>query len=444
MKILDFLNPRRKSSKKAQKNIQNMDGVVFYDPVSGRYLGRGRDAFESLNSGNNKPSFYEITKEAFGRSPWVYIIVDRIAKACMNIPIDLVNMEGELISPRMRQTVKVRELERLLTNPQSSFNGYSFDKLTYSTVSNFLLTGNGYMVGFPHNVDMPMRYTDLINPLTQNVSPNDDGRSKVSFYTVNYFNQTFSPFSKDVMHMSTPNLTSDSFEGHSSLQSLVNIWKANNAVNENEQFIHERKGSSGIMHSKSRVAQTPTERVTTQKELDKVISASSRKGRFSWLGTEVGYIDLSKSFKELEADSSKNAQRETIAAAYNYPVQLLNDTSSTTYNNVREMDKTAYTKAVLPVYDFYLKELNKWLVSENYGLQTVKIGYDINAIPEMNLVNADKTDNNAKKLKMVLEVNQAVASGSMSKSVAVNTLVMAGFNEMEANGLVTRNINQGQ
>ena len=438
MALFDFFKRTKKVSDSIE--IKSTQDLVFFDST-GRVIGNGSKGYKHITNGSARPSFFEITNDAYGNSPWVYIIVDRIAKACMSVDLQLLNMNNEPISRQMARVGRVRELENLLMNPQQGFNEYSFKKLLYSTVSNYLLTGNGYMMGLPYNTPEPQRYTDLIVPLSQNINPNDNGLANLIFYDVNYFGLSFTPKPQYVLQMSLPNLTQDKFEGYSSMQSLSNIWKANNALNSNEQFTHERKGANGIVYSEGNRPLTSTERKAMQSQMDEDVSSRGRVGRYTYYPQKIGYIDLAKSFRDLQSNESKGAHRETIAAAYNYPVQLLNDTSSTTDNNMAQAEKMAFKKAILPVLDFFLKELNKWLIRDNFGLQTVKLGYIVEDIPEMNLINADKTDNNIKRLDMVVKVNDSIRNGSMTNQIGVNTLIIAGgFTEEEAKELVIKDI----
>jgi phage portal protein BeeE len=434
MSLFDFF----KNNKSKKSTSSGGEEVVYFDSF-GRVIGRGGKGFKLGEENTQPPSFYEITNKAYGQSPWVYIIVDRIAKACMDLAqnhLQLLNMEGEPISTQMKRVGKVRELERLLMNPQEQLNGFSLPMLVYTTISNYLLTGNGYMMGFPYNSEEPQRYNNIIAPLAQNVDPDDNSTAKVNSYTVSYYSSSFNPIARDVMHMFLPNITYDYNEGHASMQSLVNIWKANNALNANEQYTHERKGSHGVFYSKGTRPLPPNERKSIQEQMDKDINASTRVGKYYYSPTEMGYIDLAKSFKDLQASESKDDHRETVAAAYNYPVQLLNDTSSTRDSNMSQVDKMVYKKAILPVFDLWLNFFNDWLLVKNYQLSTVKLGYKVEDIPEMNIINSDKTENNSQKLDMVLRVNESVSNGITTSEVGLNMLVMAGFSEDEAERLV--------
>lgn len=432
----DFLKNAFSQEPTKSYDSLNREGVVFFDSL-GRIIGTGEEGFRYIkNNNSDRVTFYDITNDGFGSSPWIYIIVDRIGKGCMSIKLRLEDMEGNPISPRMRQSPRVRELQTLMKSPQPSLNNHSLKKITYTTIVQYLLSGNGYLVGLPHNVRPVQRYNTIFSPLAQNVHPNDNTSTPLTSYDVNYYNMNFTVEAKDVMHLCMPNQTYDINEGHAPLESLRNIWKANNALNKSEQFIHERKGSNAIIYSEGNRAMQPDDKKRMQDQIDKDVNDSGRIGRYTYFPTKIGYIDLAKSFKDLQAIESKNAHRETLAAVYNYPSSLLNDPQTLTYNNIKQLEKTAYARAILPVLDFYLEELNRWLVVENFGLNSLRIGYDVNEIPEMQLMNLDKTTNYANRLDMVVRINDAFQRGSMDRMTAVNTLILSGFTEGEADSIV--------
>lgn len=453
MAFSDFLNlrniftskdkPLDNSNSIKSGNLNNLpEGVIFFDST-GRIIGNDHLGFKHINQKyDNYVTFYDITRNGFGFSPWVYIVVDRIAKGCMGIELRLENLEGDPISNRMRQSSTVRQLQRLLENPQVTLNDFSFQEIIYSVITQYLLTNNGYLVGMPYNTTENVKYSTIFSPLAQNVLPNDNTSTPINFYDINYYNNSHTVNTKDVMHMTLPNPVYDLNEGQAPMDTLRNIWLANNALNASERFIHERKGSNGVIYSDGNRAMMPEDRELMQQQIDNDFNSQGRIGRYTWMPQKVGYIDLAKSFKDLQVTKAKDSHRETIAACYNYPHGLLNDSNILTYNNVKELDKTAFSKAIIPVMDFFLKKLNKWLVAGNYGLQTVKIGYDVSEIPEMQLMNADKTDNDAKKLDMVLKINESLNNGTLDRNSAINSLLLIGFSELKAEELLISTVTQ--
>jgi phage portal protein BeeE len=63
------------------------------------------------------------------------------------------------------------------------------------------------------------------------------------------------------------------------------------------------------------------------------------------------------------------------------PVQLLNNTDGSTYNNMKEAKKALYQNCVIPELIKIQDELNRWLTPK-YG-ENLCIEYDFSVIPEL-------------------------------------------------------------
>ncbi len=66
---------------------------------------------------------------------------------------------------------------------------------------------------------------------------------------------------------------------------------------------------------------------------------------------------------------------------FNVPVQLLNNTEASTYNNMKEAKKALYQNAVIPELVKLRDELNRWLVPM-YG-DNLYLDFDFTSIPEL-------------------------------------------------------------
>ena len=428
--MIDFIKNifGKSNSQQVQYWYDNRGNLI--DPKSGKKLFLvGEEEF--------KTNFSQILELGFGASPWVYIVVDRIAELCASVDLVLVNQEGELINARQKSMGRVNELQSLINEPQELFNCWSFKAITYRCITQYLLTGNGFIVGFPFTNESPIRYNNLIPPLSDETTPNQTSEAKIRDWQVDYFSKSYTAPDADVMHMVRPNPTDDDNIGHAPLESLVNIWKANNYLNANEHQIHKNKGVNGILSTKGERPILNDERREIDAILNEEMTSRERVAKFQYSPREMTYVDVSKSFKDLQADKSSDRHREIIAAAYKYPSALLNDNASLTYNNLKSLQKTAFIDAVLPVLNNYLNTLNKWLVVDNYGLSTVKIGYIEKDIPQLQFINSDKTDDDAKRQKMIIDINKSVTSGEMSRQEAINTLTITGFTSEEAQNVVT-------
>lgn len=89
--------------------------------------------------------------------------------------------------------------------------------------------------------------------------------------------------------------------------------------------------------------------------------------------TQIGDNELLKYIIDL-----KNKAREEIALFFQVPVQMLNDTSSSTYNNASEVKYSFYTQVIIPL----LKDIIDFLQGEIIDVMgdEVKLSYDENKI----------------------------------------------------------------
>ena len=76
-----------------------------------------------------------------------------------------------------------------------------------------------------------------------------------------------------------------------------------------------------------------------------------------------------------------NASIKDLANIYSVPAVLLNNTESSTYNNVKEAKKSLYQNCVMPEMIKIRDELNRWLAPK-YG-DKIYIDFDFSVIPEL-------------------------------------------------------------
>jgi hypothetical protein len=89
-----------------------------------------------------------------------------------------------------------------------------------------------------------------------------------------------------------------------------------------------------------------------------------------------------------------NASIKDLCNIYAVPVQLLNNTESATYNNMKEAKKALYQNCVIPELNKIRDELNRWLVPK-FG-EKLFIDFDYSAIPELQEENEKVVDQLAK------------------------------------------------
>ena len=96
---------------------------------------------------------------------------------------------------------------------------------------------------------------------------------------------------------------------------------------------------------------------------------------------KLSWINFGMSASDLSLIEQYNASIKDLCNIYSVPAVLLNNTESSTYNNVIEAKKTLYQNAVIPELNKIKDELNRWLVPA-YG-DKLYIDFDYTSISEM-------------------------------------------------------------
>ena len=102
---------------------------------------------------------------------------------------------------------------------------------------------------------------------------------------------------------------------------------------------------------------------------------------------KLSWVNFGLKASDVSLIEQYNASVKDLCNIYNVPVQLLNNTDSSTYNNMKEAKKALYQNAVIPELVKVRDELNRWLAPQ-YGPK-ICIEFDFSMIPEMS-EDADK------------------------------------------------------
>ena len=96
---------------------------------------------------------------------------------------------------------------------------------------------------------------------------------------------------------------------------------------------------------------------------------------------KLSWVNFGLNAADVSLIEQYNASIKDLCNIYNVPVQLLNNTDSSTYNNMKEAKKALYQNAVIPELIKVRDELNRWLAPQ-YG-PNICIEFDFSMIPEM-------------------------------------------------------------
>ena len=335
----------------------------------------------------------------------VYAIVNLITKAASTIPFVVYEVQKENDLARykaltssgfdasvMHKAQQLRkhalvelehtELHQVLKrpNPAQSYNAWLQEIIAFGK-----LTGNRYIFGIAPETGMNKgKFKELYVLPSQNMEIHSGGiMQPVKEYTLSY-NGTYKIAADDVCHIADFNPYYDGTGSHlygmSPLHSGLRVLQANNeAVTTGVKYLQNQM-ARGVLMSEEGDLNEEQARMLKEKFRQQYQGANN-SGDVIITPKKLSWINFGLSTSDLSLIEQYNASIKDLCNIYSVPVQLLNNTESSTYNNMKEAKKALYQNAVIPELIKIREELNRWLTPK-YG-ENLYIDFDFSVIPEL-------------------------------------------------------------
>jgi HK97 family phage portal protein len=201
-----------------------------------------------------------------------------------------------------------------------------------------------------------------------------------------YFDVAFDGnFSTDeIIHVKyyNPTITNgQQFRGLSPLQVLTKrVTRLDAGMNASVAQM-QNGGVPGIVYEKSDFA---IESLGQRKnDFSKYLRNSSNKGAPYFAAGEMGYLELGLKLADMEVADLQKIDFTKICNAYKFPEVLLNNTDSSTYNNMNTALKMLYTNSILPNIHLFRDALIRGILPMYQDGVQRTIEIDISDIPAM-------------------------------------------------------------
>jgi len=201
-----------------------------------------------------------------------------------------------------------------------------------------------------------------------------------------YFDTNFDgKFTTDeIIHVKyyNPTITNgQQFRGLSPLQVLTKrVTRLDAGMNASVAQM-QNGGVPGIVYEKSDFA---IESLGQRKnDFSKYLRNSSNKGAPYFAAGEMGYLELGLRLADMEVADLQKIDFTKICNAYKFPEVLLNNTDSSTYNNMNTALKMLYTNSILPNIHLFRDALIRGILPMYQDGVSRTIEIDISDIPAM-------------------------------------------------------------
>ena len=360
--------------------------------------------------GNNKitNSQYndDFIDKGYKYNPTIYSLIQLISKSAITVPYKIfkkvdasaikeykgllsngLNEESVFKSKLMRkhifEEVEHSALGKLLERPNPA---QSFSVFLQELISFGKLTGNRFVYGIaPENGENKGIYSQLYNLPAHLIEIKSDGIFKpVSKYTMMYNESKYELSSEEVLHIAdfNPDYQGDGTHlyGQSPIEAGMRVLTtANEAVETNLKFLHNQSARGMLTPDDDQL--TPTQAQQLKDALRRNYQGSKSANDIMITGKKFSWTNFGLSTSDLQLLESYNATIKDLCNLYGVPVQLLNNTESTTYDNYRIARKVLFTNAIIPELNKIRDEFNRWLVPM-YG-EDLYFDFDYSAIPEL-------------------------------------------------------------
>jgi HK97 family phage portal protein len=343
--------------------------------------------------------------EGYQKNATIYSLINLITKAATTIPFQVYEKTNEndykrykaltsgmmdaasiqkasLLQKNALVELQDTELHKILErpNPAQSYNAWLTELIAFGK-----LTGNRYIYGIGPDTGANVgKFTELYVMPSQVMEIISNGiMEPVSKYKLEY-NGTKYIDASEICHIKDFNPYYDGTGSHMYGQSplragLRSLTTNNEAVQTGVKYL-QNQTARGLLTSEM----GDINEVQAQQLKDKFRrhhQGSDNAGDIIITPNKMSWVNFGLNASDVSLIAQYNASIKDLCNIYNVPVQLLNNTDSSSYNNMKEAKKALYQNAVIPELIKIKDELNRWLAPK-YG-DKLCIEFDFSVIPEM-------------------------------------------------------------
>lgn len=343
--------------------------------------------------------------DGYRKNATIYSIINLITKAASTIPYHIyekvndgdykrykalssgigdpnVMIKAQMLKKHALVELEHTELHKLLErpNPAQSYSSWITEMIAFGK-----LTGNRYIYGIgPETGENINKYTELYIMPSQIMEINSGGIMKpVESYTIEY-NGTYHIPAEQMCHIKDFNPyfdgTGSHLYGQSPLKAGLRSMTTNNeAVESGVKFLQNQTARGLLMSDEGDLNEVQAQQLKDKFRKDH--QGSKKAGDIIITPKKLSWVNFGLNASDMSLIEQYNASIKDLCNIYNVPVVLLNNTESSTYNNVKEAKKALYQNCVIPELLKIQDELNRWL-APMYG-DNICIEYDFSVIPEL-------------------------------------------------------------
>ena len=312
-----------------------------------------------------KRNLSQYSVDAYEKCVPAYVAINKVAKAVANIPLK-VKQGDRRDSKNAKEVASDHPLVKLLAKPNPWQGGASF---TEEVIAYLELTGNSYIEGIgPDGDGEPPIELYVQRPDRVKVIPSKMG---VAGYVYNFNGGTkrwpANPIDGTcaICHIKFIHPTDDWY-GMSPVEAAANSVDSHNFAGQWNQALLQNgaKPSGALVYKPSETdpqSLTEKQKEAIKEQLNGTMNGPRNAGRVPLLDGRLEWMQMSMSPAEMDWLEGRREDSRAIAQVFGVPPMMLGIPGDNTYSNYIEARGAFYEDTVLPLTDFYLDYLNRWL-----------------------------------------------------------------------------------
>lgn len=300
-------------------------------------------------------NFEEFVEEGYGRNPYVFMCVEKIADVGGDYEVIFTDLDGEEMDVN-------GDVSKILNSP-------AFKSFAKKAVKSWCVSGNAVIyettgIGSetPDELDVA-----IIQDVTVFTDRGNEIQGKPVAYDIEYVGVIES---ERVLHWKRENILRNTFWGVSPLYAGQTLYEGSNNTFKASASIHKNSGATGIISSASeQLPLSPNERKEMQTQFNLDTAGPEKAGMKYVASAPISYTQIGMSAEDMELVKFNIEHLRNICSLYNLDSSIFNDPANKTYNNRKEAETAMHTNAVLPVWKEFYEVLSKWWIQEKLGIE---------------------------------------------------------------------------
>jgi HK97 family phage portal protein len=311
---------------------------------------------------NETRTYYAFSDKGYSRNPIAFRAINLITHTASSIPLFVMHCRD-----CKNYNITDHNLSRLVERPNPFTSKVDFIELI---IYHLLINGNAFVLKV-HDLNGDVNELHVLHPSSVEVLTDRScsfvagyvyrNGSKVKEYMVNRVDgscdilhlKNFHP-NNQVLGLSPFEAAADAIDQHNATMKWNKSLMKNSARPSGALFVKDSKNSGGYLNAE--------QRNRLESELENFHRGETNSGRPLLLEGGLEWRELSVSPKDLDFVNSDKIAVRHIANAFGVPVQLLNDSESSSYNNYIEAKRSLYENTVLPILNKIVTNVyNNWI-----------------------------------------------------------------------------------